>query len=349
MIKVLVVDDSKVVQKALSKILDSDPMIQVVAVADDPYDARDKIKLYHPDVLTLDICMPRMDGITFLKNLMRLRPMPVVMVSSLTGDGAKETLDALEAGAVDYMPKPTAHSLSLSAEYGAEIIRKVKTAAAARMSAVTARPAMATPTSSVQSSTDDPMLRARMANKVIAIGASTGGTEALREVLSTFPEYCAPVVISQHIPEAFSAPFARRLDMNSKLSVKQAEDGDILKPGCAYLAPGDQHLKIRWDGASLRCILTQSEKVNRHRPSVDVMFDSVAKEVGKKALGVLLTGMGNDGAKGLLHLQEAGAPTIAQDEKTSVVWGMPGEAVKLGAADHILPLNQVTAKVLDLL
>ncbi|MCV6612553.1 MAG: chemotaxis response regulator protein-glutamate methylesterase [Amphritea sp.] len=347
MIKVLVVDDSKVVQKALSKILESDPMIQVVGVADDPYDARDKIKLYNPDVLTLDICMPRMDGITFLKNLMRLRPMPVVMVSSLTGDGAKETLDALEAGAVDYMPKPTANSVSISAEYGSEIIRKVKTAAVARLSAVTARSDIA-PVSAPAAS-EDPMLRARMANRVIAIGASTGGTEALREVLSTFPEYCSPVVISQHIPEAFSAPFARRLDLNSKLSVKQAEDGDVLKPGCAYLAPGDQHLKLRWDGASLRCILTQSEKVNRHRPSVDVMFDSVAKEVGKKALGVLLTGMGNDGARGLLHLQEAGAPTIAQDEKTSVVWGMPGEAVKLGAADHVLPLNQITARVMGLL
>lgn len=348
MIKVLVIDDSSVVRKALTRILEAEPELKVVATAKDPYDARDKIKQYDPDVLTLDVSMPRMDGITFLKNLMRLRPMPVVMVSSYTASGAQETFNALALGAFDYVTKPSGAEVDKEL-YKAELVRKVKAAAAANMSTLAADPNSSTTKADVVAgmSMKDPLERAKVKSKLIAIGASTGGTEALKDVLMQMPAESPPIVISQHIPESFSAPFAKRLNECSEVQVKQAEDGDLIMPGHAYLAPGDDHLMIVREGTNLRCRLSKSPPVNRHRPSVDVMFDSVVQAMGKNAVGVLLTGMGNDGAKGLLNMLNAGAATIAQDEKTSVVWGMPGEAVKLGAAQRIEPLMRIPERIMQ--
>ncbi|HEY9199760.1 MAG TPA: chemotaxis response regulator protein-glutamate methylesterase [Gammaproteobacteria bacterium] len=344
-VRVLVVDDSALVRQLLSEILAGDPGIEVVGTATDPYAARDRIKQLNPDVLTLDVEMPRMDGLTFLRNLMRLRPMPVVMVSSLTTHGADVTLDALELGAVDYVPKPVldlAHSLP---EYAAELIAKVKQAARARVrpraeyAAVPERLDVeavlpAAPTRPLQTT-----------DKLIAIGASTGGTEAIRAVLEQLPATAPAVVITQHIPEAFSLPFAQRLDRHSALAVKQAEDGDLILPGHAYVAPGSHHLLVVRDGARWRCRLSDASPVNRHRPSVDVMFRSVAQAAGGNAIGVLLTGMGADGAEGLGDMRAAGAATLAQDEASSVVWGMPGEAVARGCVDMIVPLNAVAGRV----
>lgn len=348
MIKVLIIDDSSVVRKALTRILDADPALKVVATAEDPYDARDKIKQYDPDVLTLDVSMPRMDGITFLKNLMRLRPMPVVMVSSYTASGAQETFDALASGAFDYVTKPSGAEVDKEL-YKAELVRKVKAAATANMSSLAVDPNISSAKADVVAgmSMKDPLERAKVKSKLIAIGASTGGTEALKDVMMQMPAECPPIVISQHIPESFSAPFAKRLNECSEVQVKQAEDGDLIMPGHAYLAPGDDHLLVVREGAHLRCRLSKSEPVNRHRPSVDVMFDSVVQVMGKNTVGVLLTGMGNDGAKGLLNLLNAGAATIAQDEKTSVVWGMPGEAVKLGAAQQVEPLMRIPERIMQ--
>lgn len=349
MIKVLVVDDSLLVRKALARALSTDSDIEVVGTAVDPYDAREKIKLLNPDVLTLDVSMPRMDGITFLKNLMRLRPMPVVMVSSYTADGAQETLDALELGAFDYVTKPSGSRVDID-QYKAEVLQKVKAAARANMSSLSRTRTQAEEgiNSAVGGlSMRDPLERAKVKSKMIAIGASTGGTEALKDVMRLMPAECPPIVISQHIPESFSAPFAKRLNESSAVTVKQAEDGDLILPGHAYLAPGDDHLLIVREGANMRCRLSKSPPVNRHRPSVDVMFDSVVQAIGKNAVGVLLTGMGNDGAKGLLNLKDVGAMTIAQDEKSSVVWGMPGEAVKLGAAQKIEPLTRIPDRIME--
>lgn len=342
--RVLVVDDSALVRRVLTDILQSDPALEVVGAASDPYVARAEIKRLNPDVLTLDVEMPRMDGITFLSNLMRLRPMPVVMVSSLTEQGADVTLNALELGAIDFVTKPkidVSHGLT---EYAAEIIEKVKTASRARVRAL----------QDVNSTIDASRPRQqvlkdyRTTDRVIAIGASTGGTEALREVLEAMPANAPAIVISQHIPEAFSQPFARRLNGVSAMTVCQAEDGQQILQGHAYVAPGNRHLRVVRSGAKFVCRLDDGEPVNRHKPSVDVMFRSVAEQVGRNAVGVILTGMGADGAKGLQAMKEAGAPTIAQDEATSVVWGMPGEAVKLGVVDHVLPLGRVAAQSLHL-
>lgn len=350
MIKVLIVDDSLLVRRALARTLAADPQIEVVGTAADPYEARDKIKLLDPDVLTLDISMPKMDGITFLKNIMRLRPMPVVMVSSLTAHGAVETLDALAAGAFDYVSKPQGAGTADLERYNSEVLQKVK--AAARSNPKLLQKSQASSASSSKQvvaglSMRDPLERAKVKSKIIAIGASTGGTEALKDVLDLMPAECPPIVMSQHIPESFSAPFARRLNETSALNVKQAEDGDLIMPGSAYLAPGGKHLVIVRDGVNLRCKLLQTPPVNRHRPSVDVMFDSVCEVMGKNTVAALLTGMGNDGAKGLLRLRQAGAMTIAQDEASSVVWGMPGEAVKLGAAQQIETLLRIPEKLMD--
>ncbi|MCP5150001.1 MAG: chemotaxis response regulator protein-glutamate methylesterase [Ectothiorhodospiraceae bacterium] len=348
-IRVLVVDDSALVRKLLTRILDEDPGIEVVGNAPDPYVARDKIKALSPDVLTLDVEMPRMDGITFLRNLMRLRPMPVVMISSLTEQGADVTLEALEVGAVDFITKPAldvAHGLD---EYARDIVAKVKMAArvppgalarkARRLAAVTTEPGSPPP---------PPSRRLRTTDRVLAIGASTGGTEAIRAVLERLGPDCPGTVIAQHIPLAFSASFAARLDRMCPLSVKQADDGDPIIPGHAYVAPGDSHLMVVRDGARYRCKLSQEAPVNRHRPSVDVLFDSVARNVGPNAIGVILTGMGADGARGLKSMRDNGAPTVAQDASTSVVWGMPGEAVKMDAASHVLPLADIPTRLLEL-
>ncbi len=345
-IKVLVVDDSAMVRQLLTEILNQDPDIEVVGTAPDPYIARDKIKRLNPDVLTLDVEMPRMDGVTFLANLMRLRPMPVVMVSSLTEKGADVTLRALELGAVDFVTKPAvdvAHGLQ---EYAEELIAKVKNAARvpvrARAEKALLRQQHAPPrlkSAGMFKSTD----------KVIAVGASTGGTEAIKELLLALPADTPGMVITQHIPAAFSAPFARRMDGCAAMTVREAEDGEQILPGHVYIAPGDRHLRVERSGARYLCRLDDGPRVNRHKPSVDVLFHSVAENVGPNAVGVILTGMGDDGARGLRAMHEAGAHTIAQDEKTSVVWGMPGEAVRHGGVDEVLPLHEIPARLLALL
>lgn len=357
-IKVLIVDDSALVRQILTEILNRDPGIEVVGSAADPYAAREKIKKLNPDVLTLDVEMPRMDGLTFLSNLMRLRPMPVVMVSSLTENGAAVTLQALELGAVDFVTKPKvdlAHTLD---DYALEIREKVRIAARARVQerrTTTVTPAITAnrPQAATEKYSADVILQHegqrrpfKTTESIIAIGASTGGTEAIKEVLIRLPQYCPGVVITQHIPEAFSGPFARRMDSVSALSVCEARDGQQVMPGHAYIAPGDQHLMLVRDGARYVCRLNNGPPVNRHRPSVDVLFRSVAANAGLNAVGVILTGMGDDGAQGLKEIHEAGAPTIAQDEQTSVVWGMPGQAVKLGGVDKVMPLEAIPAQIM---
>ncbi|MEM8926052.1 MAG: chemotaxis response regulator protein-glutamate methylesterase [Actinomycetota bacterium] len=344
--RVLVVDDSALVRKVLVEILESDPDIEVAGVANDPFVARDRIKQLNPDVLTLDVEMPRMDGVTFLSNLMRLRPMPVVMVSSLTEPGAAVTLAALELGAIDFITKPKLDVAEGLEAYGAELIQKVKVAAKARPRA--AKP-KTEPSISDVAANASVMSKIAATDKLLAIGASTGGTEAIREVLSTMPPDGPPTVIAQHIPAAFSGPFAERLDESSPMQVKEAVDGEQLVNGHAYVAPGSHHLRVRRSGARYMAHLSDDAKVNGHRPSVDVLFESVATVAGINAVGVLLTGMGCDGAVGLKQLLDAGAPTMAQDEATSVVWGMPGEAVRLGAAADVLPIGRITERILTVL
>ena len=347
-IKVLVVDDSALVRKLLSAMLMNAPDIKVVGTASDPYAAREKIKSLNPDVITLDVEMPRMDGITFLENLMRLRPTPVVMVSSLTQRGADVTLRALELGAIDFVAKPRIDVAGTLEDYENELIAKVRVAAQARVLPRSAK-TLRVPDERNSTSAVVPALNVRTmlrtTDRIIAIGASTGGTEAIREVLEEMPPDAPAIVISQHIPAAFSKPFADRMNRCSPMAVCEAQDGQQILPGHAYIAPGDRHLVIERDGARYLCRLSSGPHVNRHRPSVDVMFRSVAQNVGANAVGVLLTGMGDDGARGLKEMLDSGAGTIAQDEASSVVWGMPGSAVKIGAAQHVLPLHQVAAQV----
>jgi two-component system chemotaxis response regulator CheB len=329
-------------------------MLEVVGTASDPYIAREKIKRLHPDVLTLDVEMPRMDGLTFLRNLIRLHPLPVVMVSSLTEKGADVTLQAMELGAVDFVSKPkidVAHSLH---DYTTEIIMKIKTASTARVLPLQ-RPTV-TPGEVEPKYTADAIVQQRRSTAhfkttehIVAVGASTGGTEALKEVLMHLPPGAPGMVITQHIPEAFSGPFARRMDSVSPMAVCEAQDGQQILPGHAYIAPGNHHQLVARDGARYICRLHDGPPVNRHRPSVDVLFRSVAQHAGHNAVGVLLTGMGSDGAQGLKDMHDAGAATMVQDEKTSVGWGMPGQAVKLGGADAILPLGDIAHTILKLI
>jgi len=352
-IRVLIVDDSALVRKLLTEMLSASRDIEVVGTAADPYAARDRIKQLNPDVITLDVEMPRMDGITFLENLMRLRPMAVVMVSSLTQQGADVTLRALELGAVDFVAKPKIDVAGTLSDYADELIAKVKVAASARINPRANQPR--TPRTPDSRHSADAVLPAsaarrvlRTTERIIAIGSSTGGTEAIRELLEELPPDAPAIVISQHIPAAFSKPFAERMDRSTAMSVCQAQDGQYILPGHAYIAPGDRHLLVERDGARYRCRLSDGPPVNRHRPSVDVMFRSVAQNVGPNALGVILTGMGDDGARGLKEMLEAGAGTIAQDEASSVVWGMPGAAFKMGAAQQVLSLHRIPAELLRL-
>jgi two-component system, chemotaxis family, protein-glutamate methylesterase/glutaminase len=339
-VRVLIVDDSALVRQILSEMLARDPGIEVVGTAGDAHIAREKIKQLNPDVLTLDVEMPRMDGLTFLRNLMRLRPMPVVMVSSLAEHGAEVTLDALALGAVDYLPKPRLDVAATLGEYRDELVEKIKGAAAASVRALDARHAASLPAPR--------RFGARSGDQIIGIGASTGGTEAIKEVLSGLPPDSPGVVIAQHIPKAFSTPFARRMNDCCALRVCEAEDGQQILAGHAYIAPGDRHLLLARDGARYVCRIDDGARVNRHKPSVDVLFRSMARAAGRNAVALLLTGMGKDGARGMLEVREAGGRTVAQDEASSVVWGMPGEAVSLGAAQHIVPLEQVAAAVCEL-
>jgi len=356
-IKVLVIDDSALVRKVLTEILNSDPEIEVIGTAIDPYHAREKIKQLKPDVLTLDVEMPRMDGVTFLKNLMRLHPTPVVMVSTLTEAGAQVTLEALELGAVDFVAKPKIDLSNSINDYADEIIQKVKTAASVRVEALKIEKTPVTSLDVPDKLTADAVLpkldkmpsHLSTTEKIIAIGASTGGTEAIKEVLKRLPADCPGIVITQHIPAAFSQPFAQRLNGMSALDVCQAQDGQQILPGHAYIAPGDKHLIVRRSGARFYCELNDGPLVSRHKPSVDVLFRSVAQSVGHNAIGVMLTGMGDDGAKGMLEMKQAGAFNFVQDEKSSVVWGMPGQAVKNGAAELQVPLLNVATKLLEII
>jgi two-component system, chemotaxis family, protein-glutamate methylesterase/glutaminase len=338
-IRVMVVDDSALMRKLLTEILGADPELEVVATAGDPFEARDRIKAINPDVLTLDVEMPKMDGVAFLRNLMRLRPMPVVMVSSLTERGAEVTLSALEAGAFDFVTKPKLDLVTgMHAE--ADALREVvKAAARSNCSHFRERPRAVVP--KVSSTL-------RTTEQLIVIGASTGGTEAVASVLNTFPPDAPATLIAQHIPAGFSRSWAQRLHDHSALTVREAVDGEPALVGHAYVAPGGYHLRILRSGARYLCRVSDDAPVNRHRPSVDALFDSVAERAGSNAVGIILTGMGADGARGLLKMRTAGCPTIAQDEASAVVWSMPGEAVKLGAALEVLPLSSIANRALQL-
>ena len=350
-LKVLIVDDSALVRRILTELLSADPEMEVVGAASDAYMAREKIKQLNPDVITLDVEMPKMDGVTFLRNLMRLRPMPVVMVSSLTEHGAEITLDALAIGAVDYLPKPKIDLAATLGDYAAELCTKIKVAARARVRRYSGD-APAAPTNIPPRYSADAVLpkaavprQFRTTDRIIAVGASTGGTEALREVLTQLPADTPGIVIAQHIPKAFSTPFAKRMNALCQMTVYEAEDGQQVLPGHVYIAPGDRHLLLVRDGARYVCKLDDGQPVNRHKPSVDVLFRSVAQQAGRNAIGVILTGMGKDGAEGLKEMRDAGSPTIAQDEATCVVWGMPREAVALGAAVQVMGLHEIPARL----
>jgi len=349
-VRVLVIDDSALMRRVLSDILSRDAMLEVVGTAADAYVARDKIKRLNPDVLTLDVEMPLMDGISFLRNVMRLRPMPVVMCSSLTERGATITLQALALGAVDYVAKPRIDAAHSMAEYAEELITKVKAAAIARVRA----PSVATPAAEAGAGAGAAVQRAfgegvtGIEERIIAIGASTGGTEAIREVLVRMPPDSPGIVVTQHIPAAFSAAFAQRVNDSCALTVTEAADGEPILPGHAYVAPGDRHLLVVRESGQYRCRLDNGPTVNHHRPSVDVMFRSVTRCAGARAIGVLLTGMGKDGAAAMLEMRQAGAVTLAQDEASSVIWGMPGAAWRSGAAQALYPLVDIPRRLIEI-
>ncbi len=345
--RVLIVDDSAVVRQMLTEILASDRGIEVVGVATDPLIARDKIKRLNPDVITLDVEMPRMDGLAFLENLMRLRPLPVVMISSLTERGADDTLQALYLGAVDFIPKPKLDVAKGLQEYAVDIIAKVKAAAQARVRPLV-RQAPVRPDAAAVIHREMPAraMKFQTTDRLIAIGASAGGTEAIRAVLEQMPADAPAIVLTQHIPAGFSQAFCERLDRHSAMAVREAGDGEAILPGHAYLPPGGKHMRVIRDGARWRCRIDDGPAVNRHKPAVDVLFNSVAQAAGANAVGVILTGMGDDGARGLLEMSRQGAATLVQDEASSVVWGMPGAAVRIGAATTQVPLADIARQIL---
>jgi len=351
--KVLIIDDSALVRQMLTEILNSDPRLEVVGVASDPIAAREKIKKLRPDVLTLDIEMPKMDGITFLSNLMRLHPMPVIMVSSLTEKGADVTLQALEIGAIDFVAKPKLDIKQGLKDYSEELCDKVASAAGSTILDNWKSQSVDSIQTTPKNTTDAVLGKSAprkltTTEKIIAIGASTGGTEAIKEILMRMPADFPGTVITQHIPAAFSAPFAVRMNKNCAMTVCEASDGQQILSGHVYISPGDEHLIVERSGSRYICRLNNGPAVNRHRPSVNVMFRSVAQNVGSNAIGIMLTGMGDDGAEGMKEMHDNGAHTLAQDEKTSVVWGMPGEAVKAGGVDEIVSLHNITNKLIAL-
>lgn len=333
-VRVLVVDDSAVVRQVLSRELAAERGIEVVGTATDPYAARDKIVRLKPDVVTLDIEMPRMDGLTFLRKLMKHYPLPVVIVSSLTPAGGELALEAMQAGAVDVVAKPGA-----SYSVGDMVLTLADTVrAAARVSVTAKRPA----------ETPDPAAPlARTTTKIVAIGASTGGTEAIRHLLERMPADGPAMVIAQHMPEHFTTAFAERLDGVCAMEVREARHGDSVSSGRVLIAPGNRHLLLARDGARYYAEVREGPLVSRHRPSVDVLFTSVARVAGSNAVGVLMTGMGADGARGLLRIREAGAHTIVQDEESSIVFGMPRAAIELGAADEVVSLRSLPKRLAE--
>jgi len=336
-IKVLIVDDSAVVRKIFSEELSKYPDIEVIGVAPDPYVARDKIVNLKPDVITLDIEMPRMDGLTFLRKLMKYYPMPTVIVSSLTPQGGKLTLEAMDIGAVDVIAKPnSAYSVG---DMSAQLAEKIRAASRARL---------IKRDESVRADTEPIRALAQTSNKVIAIGSSTGGTEALKAILTKMPPNSPGIVMVQHMPANFTTAFAARLNDLSQITVKEAQDNDSVTPGTALLAPGNYHMILRRSGARYYVEIKTGPMVHHQRPAVDVLFKSTAKYAGANAIGVILTGMGSDGAEGLLEMKQAGASTIAQDEKSCVVFGMPKEAIKLGAVDKVVSLEHIAAEIIKM-
>jgi two-component system, chemotaxis family, protein-glutamate methylesterase/glutaminase len=347
--KVLIVDDSALIRQVLSHILMQDPSLTVVGTAADPYAAWDKIKSLQPDVLTLDVEMPRMDGLAFLEKLMRLHPMPVVMVSSLTENGCETTLRALELGAIDFVTKPTLDIKDGTTALASEIIAKVKTAAMARVKGRRGVTSVSHPQAAEPAPMPERRTLVRSTEQVIVVGASTGGTEALRLFLSALPAEAPGMVIVQHMPEHFTRAFAQRLDGVCRIRVTEACNGDRIFPGHALVAPGNFHIEVVRGGANYLVQLNMTAPVNHHRPSVDVLFHSCARALGSNAIGVIMTGMGSDGAKGLLAMRQAGARTVAQDEASCIVFGMPKEAIAAGAVDEIVPLSKMSVAVMQLL
>ena len=348
-IKVLCVDDSALIRSLMTEIINGQPDMTVVATAPDPLVARELIKQHNPDVLTLDVEMPRMDGLDFLEKLMRLRPMPVVMVSSLTERGSEITLRALELGAVDFVTKPRVGIRDGMLEYAERLADKVRAAASARVRQAAPTVAHAAGTQAAAHAhgpaplINNPLISTE---KLIIIGASTGGTEAIREVLVPLPPDAPAVMIAQHMPPGFTKSFAQRLNGLCRITVKEAEHGERVLPGHAYIAPGHAHLLLARSGANYIAHLSDEPPVNRHRPSVDVLFRSAAQHAGKNAVGVILTGMGRDGAAGLLDMRNAGAYTLAQDEASCVVFGMPREAIALGGADEVASIGDMSQRVM---
>lgn len=343
-IKVLVVDDSTLIRSLLGKMIESDPELSLVGIAADAYMAKDMVNQFRPDVITLDIEMPKVDGLTFLDRLMKARPTAVVMISALTEEGADATFNALALGAVDFIPKPKLDSPQGFNEYQDLILEKIKSAAKAKL--LKAQPSASTP---VKSSIKPALSQRTVNTQLVAIGASTGGTEAILSLLKQFPAVMPPIVITQHMPAGFTRTFADRLNKLTRFNVKQAEDGERLLPCHAYVAPGDQHLEIIKVGGSFKAKLSQGDKVSGHRPSVDVLFHSVAQYAGENATAVILTGMGKDGADGIKAIDMQGGKTFAQGEQSCVVFGMPKEAIKRGAIHHVVELPQLGDKLLQYL
>jgi two-component system chemotaxis response regulator CheB len=343
-IKVLVTDDSALIRSLLTEIINSQPDMEVVAVAPDPLVARDLIKLHNPDVLTLDIEMPKMDGLDFLERLMRLRPMPVVMISTLTERGSEITIRALELGAVDFVTKPKLGIVDGMREYTELIADKIRTAAKAKIK-ISHRLTAKTPQTNDQS---QPAHSYQVSNeKVIIIGASTGGTVAISNLLSKLPSNCPGILIAQHMPPGFTKSFANRLDAVCEMTVKEAEHGEIIKQGHVYIAPGGKHLGLIKVGANYQVKIDDGEPVNRHKPSVDYLFNSAAEVLGKNATGIILTGMGKDGALGMLKMKNAGSFNFAQNEESCVVFGMPKEAIAAGGVNQVVGIEELPTLLLN--
>lgn len=337
-VRVLIVDDSAVVREILTREFSADPDLKVVGAAPDPYAARDLIVKLQPDVITLDVEMPRMDGITFLRKLMHYHPIPIIILSSLTERGGELAMEALQYGAVEVMCKPgAAYAVG---DLSLQLIDVIKAAARVKVTKTAVKPTAAPPRAS--------MAMTRTTNQIIAIGASTGGTTALQTLLMAMPLNAPGIVITQHMPEHFTRSFADRLNELCQIEVKEAENGDSVSPGRALIAPGNYHMLLNRSGANYFVDVKSGPLVSRHRPSVDVMFKSVARHAGKNAVGAILTGMGRDGAQGMKLMHDAGAQTIAQDEESCIVFGMPQEAIKLGGADHVVALKDIAQKLLTL-
>lgn len=339
-IKVVIVDDSALIRSVLKEIINGEKDMEVVGIAPDPLVARELIRAHDPDVITLDVEMPRMDGLSFLERLMRLRPTPVLMISTLTERGSETALKALELGAVDFIAKPRLDAQNGMRGYAEEITAKLRMAARAKLKR-TAVASLPKPVPFVLRSTTP------IKEKLLVFGASTGGTEALKDVLIHFPQQTPGIVIAQHMPEGFTRSFASRLDSLCSITVKEAEHGEPILPGHAYIAPGNYHLLVGRDAGKYCCLLSQEAPVNRHRPSVDVLFSSAARNVGSNAVGIILTGMGKDGAAGMLEMHRAGAWNIAQDEASCVVFGMPKEAIAQGGVNEIASLKDIPARIFE--